>query len=324
MKYSVVIPFKGDSFFLYRLLAAISRQTVLPENVIVVLVSRFDERQLEFVCAMLAREPFSSFNVELVESYGSYPGLARNLGVDRVATELVGFLDIHTIPNDCWASSCLKLVNCQVDVVLCKTTFVAYEGLKLDFRDLIFGREGIITLPGSFVKRKVFERVGPFNSDVRAGEDTVWMNQVMSSDVGVVKVKEPLIQYDGIMFSSAFDLYKKWWRNYISSGSLPQFLIFRRVIFLTFYILLLYLVLNWNGVFAEWDEESFLYIDHISKLFIGMSFLVYLIWRVILRPLNRGVPVLSNGFLGLVRRMAVAMALDGAKSISMLLAIRRH
>lgn len=323
MKYSIVIPFKGDSFFLYRILAAISRQTVLPENVIVVMVSQFDKRQLELVSAILAREPFRSFQVELIESYGSFPGLARNLGVERVATELVGFLDIHTIPDDCWASSCLKLFDNQVDVVLCKTRFVAYEGFKLDFRDLIFGRDGIYTLPGSFVKQKVFERVGLFNSDVRAGEDTAWINQVVQSEINVVKVQEPLIRYDGIMFSSVFYLYKKWWRNYISSGSLPQFAIFRRVIFLAFYILLLYIVLNWNGVFAAWDEGSVFYIAHISKLFIVISFLAYLIWRVILRPLNRGVPVLSNGVVGLARRILVAMALDGAKSISMLLAARR-
>tara|TARA_B100000401_G_scaffold427917_1_gene359967 strand:- start:203 stop:1372 length:1170 start_codon:yes stop_codon:yes gene_type:complete len=80
------------------------------------------------------------------------------------------------------------------------------------------------------------------------------------------------------------------------------------------FILISYSVYNWNAAIANWVESAFLYIPHITKIYILSLLVLSITYRGIYMPLNRNVsksylfPVqwIAVGFLGLLLDLAKA------------------
>ena len=80
------------------------------------------------------------------------------------------------------------------------------------------------------------------------------------------------------------------------------------------FILISYSVYNWNAAIANWVESAFLYIPHITKIYILSLLLLSITYRGIYMPLKRNVsksylfPVqwIAVGFLGLLLDIAKA------------------
>jgi hypothetical protein len=54
-------------------------------------------------------------------------------------------------------------------------------------------------------------------------------------------------------------------------------------------ILLTILIYEWNLLVAGWDENSILYIPHITKVYLASLVVLYVIFKGLLRPWNRKV-----------------------------------
>lgn len=65
--------------------------------------------------------------------------------------------------------------------------------------------------------------------------------------------------------------------------------LFEKVYLLVLIILTTGLIYKWNAIFAKWDVNSFLYIPHITKIYIVSLFILSIIFRGIIRPLKRKV-----------------------------------
>ena len=55
------------------------------------------------------------------------------------------------------------------------------------------------------------------------------------------------------------------------------------------FIFLTILIYRWNNDIAQWTEESFLYIPHITKIYIFFILIISLIFRGLILPINRKV-----------------------------------
>lgn len=92
-----------------------------------------------------------------------------------------------------------------------------------------------------------------------------------------------------IYFVSLVSLYVIF-RGIIRPANIKNELtLFEKVYLLVLIILTTGLIYKWNAIFAKWDVNSFLYIPHITKIYIVSLFILSIIFRGIIRPLKRKV-----------------------------------
>ena len=71
-------------------------------------------------------------------------------------------------------------------------------------------------------------------------------------------------------------------------NSEDRFNIFEWFTWIFLFFIILYSVLYWNLTVADWDVDSYLFIPHITKIYIASVFVTSLCYRGIYRPLNLG------------------------------------
>lgn len=65
--------------------------------------------------------------------------------------------------------------------------------------------------------------------------------------------------------------------------------IFRSIHKITFFVIISFVIYNWNGYFALWVEESVWYIPHITKIYVSMICLASFLYRSIFFPLKNNI-----------------------------------
>lgn len=78
-------------------------------------------------------------------------------------------------------------------------------------------------------------------------------------------------------------------------------------------ILLLNFATQWNEVMANWADESFLYIPHITKFYIIGLFLLAFVYRAIISPIRGGYTILDLVPVNWIAYGIVGLILDLAK-----------
>ena len=273
--------------YLLKIINSILKQTIKPYEIIIIdsgNINQNEKNELIYICSLE--------NVVLVykKTVNLFPGAARNVGINLSSGNIIGFLDIHTIPSENWLNNSLNiLINNKVDGVLGSTIFLADSYLCRLFRDSIFGKLPRITLPGSIFHRTLFIKSGYFIEWVRAGEDTDWIERLKILRLNIDYAKESDISYCGLYGLNFLTITKKWTRNYLASKDLPHFKSQKFLIGLSLYPLFILISFNWNSLMANWNTNSIYYFDNITKIVAFSPLLIYLIYRGILLPMLRGV-----------------------------------
>jgi hypothetical protein len=83
----------------------------------------------------------------------------------------------------------------------------------------------------------------------------------------------------------------KWHRNYTAARDMPHFFPQRLLLWLIIYPLLTLIAFNWNYLIADWRMDSPFYIGHVTKIFVVLPVLAYVVMRGIALPLQRGVAI---------------------------------
>ena len=76
---------------------------------------------------------------------------------------------------------------------------------------------------------------------------------------------------------------------FLFKSKVPKY--YKNFLMLTYFILLGFLIYQWNEIIAEWIEISIYYIPHITKFFIIFIFLISFIIRGIIYPINRKIKI---------------------------------
>ena len=109
----------------------------------------------------------------------------------------------------------------------------------------------------------------------------------------------------------------KWFRNYFSSSNLPHLSMQKNLYIYGLFLFLLFLVYNWN--YHLDFEQNQIYIPHITKIFLFISFITYLTIRGFYIPLKKNIPLnflLPKNFLLIT---LFSFMLDQVKSLSFFL-----
>ena len=275
-------------------LMSLSRQSILPAEVILVRVSNPPGEERGYWRAFSDDLLQEGVTLKVVEA-GSvlFPGAARNLGLQRATKQWVAFLDVETIPCEHWLSEQTRRIEAGNALGSFGSTVYAASSVKQAIvRDAVYGRRPIQTLPGSVLKKDLFSSVGQFIPNIRAAEDTEWM--IRAKAMGVKLTDSPngaLISYNGLTKLGFRGLAKKWRRNYLSSRQLQHLKVQTTIVWLLAYVVASLVAFNWNAIVAGWQVDSPLYLDHITKIVSLSPIAIYVIFRGCYLPFKRGVPL---------------------------------
>jgi glycosyltransferase involved in cell wall biosynthesis len=173
---SIIIPAKNEENLLPKLLESIKKQTVQPQEIILVDANSEDR----------TREIAKSYGVNVVEN-GGKPGIGRNRGAQQASTDIFFFMDADTyfLEKEDLYEIYQKFLNSNYDLASCYFKMDASEdGFRSRITQLLFNtlkwfvsrRVGKFfkTDFGTFLiaKRDPFERVGGFDEKLEYLEDT--------------------------------------------------------------------------------------------------------------------------------------------------------
>jgi len=312
---SIIIPSNQDSADLEEVLSSLSIQTLRPKKVIIVDSSLSGYKSTIWV---KWRDRFKVLSIDFLVFHSTeilYPGAARNEGLKFTNEEWVGFLDVRTIPCPEWLASQLKqLKEQESDGIFGVTFYVATNQKSAAVRDAIYGRRPIRTLPGSVLKKDLFNLVGQFIPNIRAAEDTEWMIRAKAMGVNIADSShEALISYIGLTKLGLRGLAKKWRRNYLSARQLQHLKVQTTIVWLVGYFMVSLIAFNWNAIVAGWQVESPFYIDHVTKIVSLTPIALYIVFRGCYLPLKRGVPFTDIFPFRFLLLAAVGALLDTVK-----------
>jgi len=284
-KVSLIIPSFNDNNKLTKLLSSLKTWQVIPNEIIIV-----DSSQNKFSISKDFKRFVKKFSIRLllIHKKNLFPGHSRNIGIINSKNSLLAFLDTSTLPNANWLSSGLKIIKKNdSEGVWGNTYYQSDKNISKIIRACTVGEKPIKTLPGTILKKEVFNRCGLFIENVRAGEDGDLRSRVELHKINMYDPKETLV-YNKLNFISLKELLKKWFRNYTFTSKLPFSRAHKDFYYYGISIFFVLIAFNWNNVVASWNENSDFYIPHITKITILTIFISYILFRGVLLPKLKG------------------------------------
>lgn len=245
------------------------------------------------------------------------PGEARNIGILKSKFDYIAFLDSHTFPNENWLSNSIKILDEKnLRGILGRTKYIALNPFEKCFISATYGFKPLFSIPGTLIQKKLVEEVGLFIPKNRSGEDVEWMNRSKLFNQNLKQIEVIPLNYEGLKGKNFFMLCKKWYIFYKSTYLIPKYYI-QRICYLSFVAFsLIFLALSWNDDVANWDENSFLYVPHISKIVVLIILLTYLIYRLLILPIKKKVNIFRFNFFEFIKFSFFSITLDFIKLLA--------
>ena len=181
---AVIIPAYNSARYLGETLESVAWQTLQPAEVIVV-----DDGSTDCTAAIAASFP----GVRVVAQENAGPSVARNVGVAAAASPVIAFLDADDIwlPDKLELQMAAQLADESIGCVLGQLRSFLSDGCEMpaSYRAEALGKVAPSPLPTSwFLRREVFDRVGPFTPDLRLSEDVEWVGRAKNLGVRFFEV----------------------------------------------------------------------------------------------------------------------------------------
>ena len=316
-KISLIIPCQNAETNLFVLLSHIPQWKAIPSEIIIVDSSKKEPSIPEDFKLFIKK---LNINLCIIHQESLYPGHARNIGIYNATNTLLAFLDTSTHPTKEWLSSSITIMKSHdSDGVWGKTYYKTDTFVSKIFRACTYGEKPIKTLPGSVIKKDIFNKCGLFVENVRAGEDGDWMSRVELHDINIPISDQPLI-YNELNNISFRQLIKKWFRNYIHTAKLPFFKAHKNYYYYGVSFVAVLLAYNWNRVLAAWDRESIFFIPNITTISVILLFLSYIFIRGIILPKKKGVNFRFIFPINFIFIFLLSSLLDLTKTLAFILA----
>lgn len=175
MKISLVVPFLNEEDGILDVLDGVEAQTVRPDEIVLV-----DAGSTDTTVAIIQRWATQRPNMRItvLSKPGALPGAGRNHGVRHTQHEWVAFLDAGIRPSPQWLEKLIDEVKRGRPGAwgTCRCVAHGTSGTLTVAYSLGQGSLAHYVLPASLFHKKVFQRIGFFREDLRAGEDTLWRN----------------------------------------------------------------------------------------------------------------------------------------------------
>ena len=178
---SLIIPILNERSSLLELLIAIKNQTHQPKEIIFVDAGSTDGGP-KFIKDWWGKEGWLEATCKIISREGAMPGAGRNIGISNSDYDWIAFVDGGIIPATDWLDNlCLYATASGRKAIFGTCDFSAEATIARAVCALSYGVDASHSvLPASLFNKQIFEEVGGFREDLRAGEDLVWMNSLKS------------------------------------------------------------------------------------------------------------------------------------------------
>lgn len=280
---SLIIPSISENFYVNDFLINIFLWSLVPSEIIFINTSG---KKIKIDKNLETEFNKKKIKIKIIDKKNLYPGAARNLGIKHSRNKYILFLDMNTVPyNKNWLNKNFKyLLENKLDGLYGQTFYLANSYKEKIIRASTYGKAFLRTIPGSIYKKKTFNKIGKFNSQTRAGEDTEWINRSTKFNLKISDSIEP-IYYKGLYNATYLGIIKKWFRNYSYSANLPHLAAQKNLYIFLSFLFVFFSVFNWNSSSLNWDSGIGIFVPHITKIFLFFSSLIYLFIRGVYIPL---------------------------------------
>jgi glycosyltransferase involved in cell wall biosynthesis len=281
----VVIPVRDNEKYLLEVFHGVDNQSLPPREIVIV------DSSSNNIISNLINGWNGKVPVKYIKIESAYPGSARNIGIEMVESEWIALLDSTTVPEHDWLEKCAETaIEKNADFVRGLTIFEADTYFKKLLRATTYGCKPYGTLPGSIVKRKIFEKSGGFIPSIRSSEDVEWIERIKSMGCKTDTVKDVVSIYYGLP-GNLWLAIKKYYKFAMAGAQTEVFKGHKYVYMTALLILLTILIYKWNKFATGFDENSILYIPHITKIYLVSLVVLYVVFKGFMRPWNRKVKI---------------------------------
>lgn len=284
---TLIIPFKGTKVQINNLLKKITLQIKLPSEIIIINTTGKNLQLEKFFKKFLI---LNDIKIKIIYKKNVFPGHSRNIGIKHSSFDKLAFIDLETYPSNDWLKNSYSQIKKGYDLVLGTTIYEAKNLKEEIIRASTFGNQKLITIPGSIFEKKIFRKIGLFLENYRAGEDGDLMRRIKLHKIKSTKNKSCLT-YNGLKNQTFKSIIKKWFHNYDVSKNLDQFKEHKEIYYFSLLILIFILVFNWNSWIANWDVSKPLYVPHITKATMSLTFLIYVLIRGFFIPIKKNISI---------------------------------
>ena len=276
---SLIIPALGNPLSLKKVINAIQKQTLQPNEIVIVDSSPNDEVE-NLSLSFQAQLPIKYFRVKSL-----YPGEARNFGISKSVGDIIATLDSKTIPKEDWLEESIEKINSdEYEISFGSTTYKANLPFQKVLRACIYGKKTVQTLPGSVFSRDTFYRVGTFAEGTRSGEDLEWRNRAKKKDISIYTHQKAKLIYTEIS-KNIFQEIKRAFIYQLHGAKLDVQLRTRLVIFGIGVLMITLLIPQWNNL-VGWESSRF-YIANITKSYFYFLSIFTIISLAIFHKFNK-------------------------------------
>jgi glycosyltransferase involved in cell wall biosynthesis len=278
-----VVPVQNNEKYLSAVFHGVDNQSLPPMEIVIVDSSSNNK------ISNLINEWNGAIPVRYIKIDTAYPGDARNIGVEIAKREWIAFLDSTTVPEHDWLERCVETaIEKKADFVGGLALFEADTYFKKLLRATTYGCSPYGTLPGSIMKKEVFEKSGGFIPSIRSSEDIEWIERIKALGVKADTVKYPVTKYYGLP-GNLWLAIKKYFKFAMATAQTEVLKGQKKLYMSILLILLTILTYKWNKFATGFDENSILYIPHITKIYLVSLVVLYAVFKGFLRPWNRKV-----------------------------------
>lgn len=218
----VVVPMRDEAGTVVTLLEALARQEVLPREIIFVDTGSADGSAGR-VRDWWAASGWDGTSCRVMVEPGAFPGDGRNGGVRASAQPWIAFIDCGIVPEREWLGTLMaEAERTGAEAVMGMCRFEPNGAWATAVCALSYGvGTRRPALPASLFRRSLFERVGYFDAQLRAGEDLLWLDLLARSGAVVETCREAQVVY-GRFPESPYLSARKWfeYERHVSSGGI--------------------------------------------------------------------------------------------------------
>ena len=294
-KVTIIIPTFNDVDLFRMVLEAISNQTILPHELIVVDSSTDNSIQ------NLIESSSYKFNIRHEKTLSRiFPYEATNLGVKLTSTEWVAFLDTKTIPTSEWLEKYFKIITQEnLDIIFGVTKYLASSSYQRLLRDSTYGRLGLETAPGSIMRKNDFLDSGSIIEGVRSAGDIEWRSRLKKMRYKWATPEQVFLSYDDLPNSLLLTI-KKFFIYQLHGARVNAQSNIKDVYYVLALLLSAIIIPRWNPI-VGWEKSS-LYMPNVTKIYL-LALLVFLLSSFLInRVLFKSIPS-SNLFINILKAL---------------------
>jgi glycosyltransferase involved in cell wall biosynthesis len=276
IKISVILSIFGNDGNLFKTLTCLSNQIKVPDELVI--VNSLHQIEIDKIIEQFKDRLKINY---IFSQKRLMPGGSRNLGLFKAKSPVVAFIDSKTFPVQSWLEDSIEQLNSSKgSIIFGKTQYKAHSEIQNIFILSTYGKNPVMSVPGTVLLKKVAQDLGEFDATVRAGEDLEWKDRIERSKTIKAEQSLKVNMFYNITSTNIFQEFIRSARNSWASSTINAQLNTRILIFGLSSLSLMMITPNWNRFLG-----GLIFIPNVTKIYL-LAMMIFLIGLYLINPRN--------------------------------------